>query len=194
MMSTSRKTRAFAPDPASPGLPCDTPGCEQAGEFRAPKSRTTLRDFHWFCLEHVRAYNAAWDYYKGMAPEEIEGEIRADSSWQRPTWPLGQQGRQAHFDEAAAAELHAFAFGTRPKSPPKQQAPAELHDALGIFGMAWPVTFAAVKAKYKELAKRHHPDANNGSKQSEETLKRINLAYATLRAKLAMPPPQPAAD
>lgn len=195
MIPTSRKTRAFAPDPAAPGLLCDMPGCDHAGEYRAPKSRTSLRDFHWFCLEHVRAYNAAWDYYKGMAPDEIEVERRADSSWQRPSWPLGQIGRQARLDEAMEAELHAFAFGARPKNPPKQDVPADLREALRIFGLAWPVTIAAVKAKYKELAKRHHPDANNGSKQSEETLKRVNLAYATLRDKLAGPPmPQPAAD
>jgi DnaJ domain len=197
MISTSRKPRAFAPDPAAPGLQCDTPGCSLTGEYRAPKSRDSLREFHWFCLEHVRAYNAAWDYYKGMAPEEIEVEIRADSSWQRPSWPLGQQGKQARLDEATAAELHAFAFGTRPKTPPKPEVPADVREALSIFGLPWPVTFAAVKAKYKELAKRHHPDANNGSKQSEETLKSVNLAYATLRAKLATvpaPSPQPAAD
>jgi DnaJ domain len=192
MISTSRKPRAFAPDPAAPGLQCDTPGCEHAGEYRAPKSRSSLREFHWFCLDHVREYNAGWDYYKGMAPEEIEVEIRADSSWQRPTWPLGQQGKQARLDEAAEAELHAFAFGTRPKAPPKQDIPAELREPLGIFGLAWPVDFPTVKAKYKQLAKRHHPDANNGSKQSEEMLKRVNLAYAALRAKLATP--QPATD
>jgi hypothetical protein len=197
MISTSRKPRAFAPDPAAPGLRCDTPDCAQAGEYRAPKSRTNLREFHWFCLDHVRAYNAAWDYYQGMAPEEIEVEIRADSSWQRPTWPLGQQGKQARLDEAVEAELHAFAFGTRPKAPPKQDVPADLRDALSVFGLTWPVTFVAVKAKYKELAKRHHPDANNGSKKSEEMLKNINLAYATLRTRLATTPaasPQPAAD
>jgi len=188
MISTSRKPRAFAPDPAAPGLRCESPDCDLPGEYRAPKSRTNLREFHWFCLEHVRAYNAAWDYYRGMAPEEIEVEIRADSSWQRPSWPLGQQGKHARLDEAAEAELHAFAFGARPKAPPKQDVPAELREALTIFGLAWPVTFVDVKAKYKELAKRHHPDANNGSKQSEETLKIVNLAYATLRAKLATAP------
>ena len=188
MISTSRKPRAFAPDPAAPGLRCESPDCDLPGEYRAPKSRTNLREFHWFCLEHVRAYNAAWDYYRGMAPEEIEVEIRADSSWQRPSWPLGQQGKHARLDEAAEAELHAFAFGTRPKAPPRQDVPAELREALTIFGLAWPVTFVDVKAKYKELAKRHHPDANNGSKQSEETLKIVNLAYATLRAKLATAP------
>jgi hypothetical protein len=188
MISTSRKPRAFAPDPAAPGLRCESPDCDLPGEYRAPKSRTNLREFHWFCLEHVRAYNTAWDYYRGMAPEEIEVEIRADASWQRPSWPLGQQGKHARLDEAAEAELHAFAFGARPKAPPRQDVPAELREALTIFGLAWPVTFVDVKAKYKELAKRHHPDANNGSKQSEETLKIVNLAYATLRAKLATAP------
>jgi curved DNA-binding protein CbpA len=54
-----------------------------------------------------------------------------------------------------------------------------------------------VKAKYKALAKRHHPDANNGDKASEELLKTINLAYATLRGKLTSShahAPQHAAD
>ena len=83
MISASRKTRAYAPDPTAPGLRCDTPGCELAGEYRAPKSRESLRDFHWFCLDHVRAYNAAWDYYKGMAPEEM------CATSERRTAPLG---------------------------------------------------------------------------------------------------------
>ena len=66
------------------------PGCGAPGEYRAPKSRNQLHDYWWFCLEHVRGYNAAWDYYKGMSPGEIEAQLRADTSWQRPTWPLGQ--------------------------------------------------------------------------------------------------------
>lgn len=197
MTLSSRKPRAFVPDPPEPGLHCAAPGCSHAGEYRAPKSRARLREFHWFCLEHVRAYNAAWDYCKDMAPEEIELELRADSSWQRPSWPLGRLGQQARLDEAVEVELHAFAFGARPNSPPKQEAPVEIREALRIFGLSWPVTISDVKAKYKELAKRHHPDANNGSKQSEETLKSVNLAYAALRAKLGRataPAPQPVAD
>jgi len=34
------------------------------------------------------------------------------------------------------------------------------------------------------LAKRLHPDVNGGDAEAEERLKRINLAYATLRASL----------
>jgi hypothetical protein len=185
MISPTRKPRAFAPDPDAPGQMCEVSGCVCQGEYRAPKSRSGGRDFHWFCLEHVREYNASWDYYKGMSPDEIEAEVRADSSWQRPTWPLGKLGQTSRMDEALEHELHAFAFGQRPKPAPNLGVPTELREALNVLGLIWPVTLETVKAKYKELAKRHHPDANNGDKRSEETLKTINLAYATLRGKLS---------
>ena len=146
MNTTTRKPRAFAPDPDAPGQPCDVPGCAQPGEYRAPKSRAGLREFHWFCLEHVRAYNASWDYYKGMSAGEIEAQLRADTSWQRPTWPLGQLGHTARMDEALENELHAFAFGPRPKPAPNPAMPAELREALGVLGLLWPVTLDAVKA------------------------------------------------
>jgi DnaJ domain len=184
MNASSRKPRAFAPDPDAPGRFCDMPNCPNQGEFRAPKSRSALREFHWFCLEHVRAYNASWDFYKDMSPEEIEANLRADSAWQRPTWPLGRLGGHARMDEALEAELHAFAFGPRPKAPSQASAPLELREALSTLALDWPVTLDDVKTRYKALAKRHHPDANHGDKRSEERLKVINLAYATLRGKL----------
>jgi hypothetical protein len=39
---------------------CDHPGCAAAGDYRAPRSRNRLDVFFWFCLDHVRAYNAQW--------------------------------------------------------------------------------------------------------------------------------------
>jgi DnaJ domain len=188
MSRSPRRPRAYAPDPDAPGQMCDAPGCPNAGEYRAPKSRTNLRDFHWFCLAHVREYNLAWDYYKGMSPGEIEQQLRADTSWQRPSWPLGRIGQiQAGVDE----ELRAFEFGPRAsRKPPEPQAPAELREALSVLGLAWPVSAADAKARYKELAKRHHPDANGGDRDSEERLKTINQAYSLLKGRLA---PRPAA-
>ena len=54
-------------------------------------------------------------------------------------------------------------------------------------GLSWPTTLDEVKARYKELAKRHHPDANGGDRDAEERLKAINLAYAAVRSRLAEP-------
>jgi hypothetical protein len=196
MNSPYRKPRAYAPDPDAPGHGCDAPGCLAAGQYRAPKSRSNLREFHWFCLEHVREYNASWDYYQGMSPGEIEAQLRSDTSWQRPSWPLGRLGATARLEQSLEDSLH-FTFGSKPAEPPRPKIPPELREALEVLGLAWPVSMATVKSTYKKLAKRHHPDANGGNKASEEILKTINLAYATLRAKLAdtlARSPQPAAE
>jgi hypothetical protein len=178
------RPRAYAPDPAAPGRPCDMPGCHAAGEYRAPKSRNALRDYWWFCLEHVRAYNSSWDYYKGMSPAQMEAEMRSDTSWQRPSWPLGRIGNAAREDEVLRDPLRILAEARQAKAQQKRpnQTPAELREPLATLGLSWPTTLDQVKTRYKELAKRHHPDANNGSREAEERLKVINLAYAALRS------------
>ncbi len=183
MTRRTTRSRAYAPDPKAPGQSCDMPGCPHEGEYRAPKSRDSLREYYWFCLEHVRAYNAAWDFYKGMSPGQIEAAVRADTHWQRPTWPLGRLG--ANTDERLFRDpLDILAGRTpRPERSP-DRAPAELREPLDTLGLLWPVSLDEVKARYKELAKRHHPDANGGDRGAEERLKTINLAYAALRSHL----------
>ena len=166
------------------------PSCGAPGDYRAPKSRRDLRDYWWFCLEHVRAYNSTWDYYKGMSPAEMESELRSDTAWQRPSWPLGRLGSAAWEEDALRDPLHILASGGINKSRPRGagEAPNELREPLSALGLTWPTTLDAVKTRYKELAKRHHPDANGGSRDAEERLKTINLAYATLRSRLVAEP------
>jgi DnaJ domain len=177
---------------------CDMPDCACAGDFRAPKSRAHLTDYFWFCLDHVRAYNAAWDYYAGMSTAEIEAHLRADTSWQRPTWPLG--GRHAQREGARDGrprdERHyrfrddfglfddLFDGGTRPgaETNRRQRPPQPQAKALALFDLTAPVSFVDVRVRYRELVKQHHPDANGGDKAAEERLKLINEAYVILRA------------
>ena len=166
------------------------PGCGAPGEYRAPKSRDNLHEYWWFCLEHVRAYNASWDFYKGMSAAEIERQMRADTGWQRPTWPLGRLGAATWEDELLRDPLNILERGPRRPGHPaeRQQMPAELREPMAALGLEWPVTLDALKARYKELAKRHHPDANGGDRGAEERLKTINLAYAAVRDRLAAEP------
>ena len=188
MTRRTQRVKAFAPDPDAPGRACDLPGCGAPGQYRAPKSRQTLQEYWWFCLEHVRAYNAGWDFYKGMSPGEIEQQLRADTAWHRPTWPLGRLGG-GRIDEAALRDpMQAFATGGAARRPAGPEAPREMREPLATLGLDWPLTMDVLKTRYKELAKRHHPDANNGDRAAEERLKTINLAYAALRGRLAAVP------
>ncbi len=186
------RARAYDPDPAAPGRCCDVPGCPHEGGYKAPKSRDSLREYFWFCLEHVRAYNAAWDFYKGMSTAQIEAHMRDDTGWQRPTWPLGRLGGGMPEEDLVADRLDILGAAgmrqgrTNGRQPSAGQgAPADLRQPLHTLGLAWPVSLDEVKSRYKELAKSHHPDTNGGSRAAEERFKVINLAYAQLRSHLA---------
>ena len=51
---------------------CDAPGCKEEGQHPAPKSRRKANERYYFCLEHVREYNKAWNYFEGMTPGAVE--------------------------------------------------------------------------------------------------------------------------
>ncbi len=172
-------------DQAMLGRRCDAPGCENLGEFRAPRDRSRLRDYFHFCLDHVRAYNQAWDYYRGMNAEEIEQNLREDSGWQRPTWPLGRLGNGKVGPDIFKDPLGILADMPPPQRKTRKEAPPELRAALDVLSLGWPIDEEALRTRYKELAKRYHPDSTGGDKAAEERLKDINRAYSLLRKRLA---------
>jgi hypothetical protein len=163
---------------------CDHPDCSAEGLFRAPKGRDRLSDYFWFCLDHVRDYNRRWDFYRGMSQREIEAQIRRDTVWQRPSWPLGAGGRHEARLESLRFRDYFHLFGAadakREESRPKPHGPEA--EALAVFELEPPVTLIELKARYKALVKRHHPDANGGDKDAEERLKVIIQAYTTLKS------------
>ncbi|MGE0093183.1 MAG: J domain-containing protein [Alphaproteobacteria bacterium] len=165
---------------------CDHPGCDRAGEYRAPRSRTDLRSYYHFCLDHVRAYNLSWDYFADMSTDQIENVIRRSTVWERPSWPFGSRPANAGPDEERVADPFGFfrpggeAHQAQAQDRPRFSATEER--ALAVLEVEPPITKERVKARYKALVKRHHPDANGGDKASEERLKKINEAYSTLKA------------
>jgi len=168
-----------------PAQPCMHAGCREAGDFRAPAEPGRLRDYLWFCLEHVRAYNAAWDYYRGRSEAEIEADRRRADIWDRPTWRLGSgPGAAREAERDAEQRAHDFAgFGRGGGERQRKPAPrSERERALEELDLADTVDFAAIRRRYRELVKRLHPDANGGDRHAEERLKRVTQAYATLKA------------
>lgn len=192
-MSEEQRGRQFWPKnpgkknaPRTDLRPCDHPGCRDYGDYRAPKSREALNEYYWFCLEHVRAYNSSWDYYAGLDPEEIESMLRNDVTWQRPTWPLGKRmSGNFRFDAAKMRDgFGVFGEDFEPAQPAAPAASAAEMGALREMNLTYPLTVEVLRARYKELCKLHHPDANNGDKQAEERFKRIGQAYKTLMESL----------
>ena len=171
---------------------CHAPDCAEDGVHRAPVARDRLTEYYWFCREHVRRYNLAWDFFAGMNEQEIERQRRFDTVWQRPSWPFGRFGGRAAGRSGGGAgyRVHdSFGFFSEgPQSADETEAArprtAE-QKALALLDLEEPVSFADVKARYLKLVKQLHPDANGGDTEAEERLKIVNQAYGALKISFA---------
>ncbi len=184
-----RSFNGYSPRPSGPGehthvRRCEWPGCDKLGEHRAPKSRNELGEYKWYCLDHVREVNRAWNYYADMTEKEIEAEIRKDTIGRRPTWPFGTRAATMRFMRGQFTDSFGFFEDEEEAEPETAHRPwpagSPQESALAALDLTPPVTVDEVKARYKQLVKRYHPDANGGDKASEERFKQINEAYHTV--------------
>lgn len=185
MSGRKRKSKWWVPQVGDgPAHACEWPGCSDDGLYRAPRSRDDLRRYRWFCLDHVCQVNAAWNYYGGMNDHEVEDDVRKDSVWRRPSWRLGTGGNPFGQGPDALEDPFGLFGGAEPAQ--RQRGPRTPEEkAMMVLELDPPLTTASVKARYKELVKRHHPDANGGDKGSEEMFKQIHQAYQTIMESLA---------
>lgn len=175
--------------PESRKKPCDMPGCPHEGEFRAPKDRS-LSDHHWFCEMHVTEYNRAWNFFDGMNQKEVEEQILKSMFGDRPTWRYDVDGMAEENLRRQAWEFHGTGETDDRASRAWQEyqqnknnieeAGAEF-EAMAIFGIEPPLDLEKIKARYKELAKKYHPDLNKNNEKAEEQLKKVNVAYTVLK-------------
>ncbi|MBL41796.1 MAG: molecular chaperone DnaJ [Rhodospirillaceae bacterium] len=161
---------------------CDHVNCNKVAEHRAPKSRENLREYYWFCLEHVREYNKSWNYFEDMSEEQISTYRHNSATWHRPTWDLGNKNQNSQFK---IKEPYGLFNGetdnnTERSNSRRTTTTAPVAKALNVMSLKPSASPTEVKDRYKQLAKKFHPDLNSGSKDAEERLKRVNEAYSLL--------------
>ena len=66
--------------------------------------------------------------------------------------------------------------------PRRPRYSGPVRHALDVMGLDETATPAAIKAQYKALVKRFHPDAHGGDRGFEERLRDIIKAHDTLKA------------
>ena|SRR5688500_10443375 len=194
-----RPRKIEEPRPQAPA--CAWEGCDQPGIYRAPKGNRAIGEYHNFCLEHVRHYNTAFNFFAGMTSDQMEDHLRKTAETDgRPSWGFGAKPGSAspRMPRGAAARdprgrgfndaFNVFArYNWQQSKAPQQERARPLHEpdrraleALGFHGHA---KAEEIKTAYKKLVKIHHPDANGGDKSSEERLRSIIAAYTHLKAK-----------
>ncbi len=186
-VKSSRKSAA-APAPAAAAAVCSHPGCKAEGVFKAPKGRDHEGEYFCFCKDHVREYNATYDYFRGMDDDALAKYRQAEAIGHRPTWKMGPRGGAhgaPHVDETVYAEARSMRRRGARRTGDAAQAPrynALALKALFTLELDANATEVTIKARYKEMVKRHHPDANGGDRSSEDKLREIIQAYNYLRS------------
>ncbi|MEC9367779.1 MAG: J domain-containing protein [Pseudomonadota bacterium] len=177
---------------------CEWKGCDHPATHPAPRGRGQEGQYHHFCIDHVRQYNKSYNYFAGMSDDDVVSHQKSDVTGQRPTWTMGVN-RWGRNKASATARPSGFAGsfnvddpfglfrrdagqGARPAPEaeirPIRNAERKCLSALDLDTSATP---RSIKARFKELVKRLHPDHNGGDRGAEDKLREVIQAYNYLK-------------
>lgn len=176
---------------------CQWDGCKQPGTHKAPVGRMKEGEYFQFCFDHVREYNKGFNYFSGLAEGEIARFQKEAMTGHRPTWTIGSNAAASSGGTARSAPDFAqqrsgrAGYYNRMRDPntifgghgtPRQRKAKPLEaKALETLGLDTRATGTDIKTRYKELVKRHHPDANGGDRGSEDRFRDVLQAYRVLK-------------
>jgi hypothetical protein len=179
---------------------CDWSGCDKPGTHKAPKARGGDGRYYMFCIDHVRQYNASYNYFDGMSDSQVAQFQKDAATGHRPTWKTGADGLDHGTSKGArtsdpetlgsqkirtAQDFFAYRAkrmaGAAEEAPRRYVKPLE-RKSLETMNLPETATKEQIKARFKELVKLHHPDANGGDTRSEDTLREIIQAYNILKS------------
>lgn len=179
--------------------PCQWPGCAQHGAHRAPKARGEDRQYWTFCLDHVREYNQAYNFFDGMSDDAVARFQKDALTGHRPTWKMGMNTRAGRAARASVSIDDAFdpfsvigeiggggrrsRAGRTPDDGKTRTVFNAERKALRTMGLEADATAEEVRLRFKALVKQHHPDANGGDRSSEDRLRDVIQAYKYLKSK-----------
>jgi hypothetical protein len=173
---------------------CAYPGCTNAGEFRAPDlsgraaSPDGPGDYQYLCLDHVREFNARYDWFNGMSAEEIAAAQSPTYVWAsetrafRPTAGVDSPPKWADFHDP----LDAISARFRDRMPrPRADGhifSADDRRALKTLGLGEDADRRALRGAYSAMVRKYHPDKNGGNRSYEKALQDVIAAYTQLKS------------
>jgi hypothetical protein len=169
--------------------PCAEPGCREAGEFRAPLEPGGFDgpgSWRWLCLDHVREFNARYNFFNGMSAEEIVDAQTPYAGWERETRAFAVNAdrppRWADFHDPLDAI--SGRFRTKPREEERKDGKplsGEDRRALSELDLDINADRKALRTRYAERLRRFHPDRNGGDRSHEAALGRTIKAYNQLK-------------
>ena len=174
---------------------CAWEGCREPGVHKAPLGRDFEGQYVHFCVDHVRQYNKSYNYFSGLDDTDIQRYLKDSLTGNRPTWKMGQSAAPGDAAQASAA-FRARRWNGRVRDPfnlfageeARRRAPAQRPKvrslevkAFETLDLSSEASGEAIRARYKNLVKQLHPDANGGDRGTEDRLRDVIQAYKLLK-------------
>jgi hypothetical protein len=164
---------------------CDHVACEEAGQYRAPKSPDHLDEYFWFCKDHVREYNLKWNFFQGSNEEDFQKFLDKDRVWGRETKPFSKQGAEDRAWARLGVEDPMEILGDKATQNPGRsmgrKLPPTERKALDILEAKDSWTKVEIRKQYKSLVKDLHPDMNGGDRSDEDRLQEVVWAWDQIK-------------
>ncbi|WP_426232608.1 J domain-containing protein [Pararhizobium sp. DWP3-4] len=184
----SARKKAPASEPAGPK--CQWDGCEKSGTHRAPVGPGAEGLYLLFCLEHVKEYNKGYSFTTAPSSPEVARYQKEATTGSRATF--GTRVTQATeipipstVRSGSAKTLNARRTATQhqAKSSSLQRRKLKVLEAKAFetLGLSPDATPEEIRSRYKERLKMHHPDANQGNRNSEDELRASIEAHKILK-------------
>ena len=170
---------------------CQWEGCKQPGGHKAPAGRDREGEYVWFCVDHVREYNKNYNYFQGLNDEDIAKFQKDSMTGNRPTWKMGTANQAASaapiFSDMKSGSAKSMrmrdpnAWASLGQAKPVRRLKPLESKAMRTLGLKDDASADDIKTRYKELVKKHHPDANGGDRTSEERFRDVVQAYQLVK-------------
>ncbi len=142
--------------------------------------------YRWLCLDHVREFNARYNFFSGMSVDEINAAQRPYAGWERETRAFAANGADrppawADFNDP----LDAIGARYRNRAETQRRDGKTVSEgdrrALKVLGLPTDVDRRGLRERYAELVRRYHPDRNGGDRGFERQLQEAISAYQQLK-------------
>src|SRR5688572_9791354 len=138
---------------------CSHPGCDEAGEFRAPGSRRPSFDgpgeWRWLCLDHVREFNSGYNFFNGMSSDEISEAQSPYGGWERETRAFAVNGSPGPRWADFVDPLDAIGARFRPRQAQQRKDGRELSETdrrhLSVLELELDSDRRDLRTRYAEL-------------------------------------------
>ncbi len=183
--------RSARKNPCEPtGPKCQWDGCEKVGPHRAPVGPGAEGLYLLFCLDHVKEYNKGYSYTTATSNADVARYQKEATAGSRPTWGTRVSQPTEIPIPSKVRSGSAKALNARKTAAQRQAQKADLQKrklkvleatAFETLGLSPEATPEEIRSRYKERLKMHHPDANQGNRNSEDELRASIDAHKILK-------------